>query len=126
MHGLGTEGRRPMGRNDHADVFAVRGHYFLGRHPVISAVGCDTGDCRVYLIQQRCNLRRVSDIVPSEGRSHDHSAVGIHSQVSLFPSASRFCAMLLLKLITGSEDFQPRAVDQQVDRPIRQNTAFED
>jgi hypothetical protein len=32
--------------------------------------------------------------------------------------------MLFLKPFTCSEDFQPRAVDQQVDRSIRQNTAL--
>ena len=63
------------------DVFVVRGHYFVGRHPVISAVGCDTGDCRVYPIQQRRHLRRIPHIVPSEGRGHDRSGVGIHGQV---------------------------------------------
>src|ERR1019366_5104901 len=32
--------------------------------------------------------------------------------------------MLFLNPLTGPEDFQTRAVDQQVDRSIRQNTAF--
>jgi hypothetical protein len=113
-----------MGRDNHSNIFAVSGYYFVGRHPIISAVGCNAGDCRLDLIQQRRHLRRISNIVPGQGRSHDHSGVGIHSQVQLFPSAIRLCAMLLLKPLTGSEDFQTRAVDQQVDRTIRYDTAL--
>ena len=47
----------------------------------ISAVSCDAGDCRVYLIQQRCHLRGIPNVVPGQGRGYDHSGVGIHSQV---------------------------------------------
>jgi hypothetical protein len=32
--------------------------------------------------------------------------------------------MLFLKPLTCAEDFQPRAVDQQVDRPIGEGTAL--
>jgi hypothetical protein len=46
-------------------------------------------------------LRRIPNIVPGQGRSHNHSSVGIHSQVQLSPSATSFCAMFFLKPLTG-------------------------
>ena len=126
VYGPGTRYRRYVGRDDHTNIFAVTGHNVVGRHPIISAVGCDAGDRRLYLIQQRCHLRRVSDLVPGQGRGHDHPEVGIHGQVQLSPRAPRSCAMLFLKPLAGSENFQIRAVDQQVDRPIWQDTALGD
>ena len=70
-----------MGRNNHIDLFFMTSHHIVGRHPIISAVGCNTGDCRIYLIKQRCHLRRVSNIVAGQRRGHDHSRVGVHGQV---------------------------------------------
>src|ERR1035437_7538122 len=51
--GLGTEYRCHMGRDNHTNVFSVTSHHIVGRHPIISTVSCDAGDCRLYLIQQR-------------------------------------------------------------------------
>ena len=46
-----------VGRDDHTVVFAGLGHNIVGRPPILSAVICDAGDRRFYLIQQRCRLR---------------------------------------------------------------------
>jgi len=79
--GIGTEDRCHMRRDNHSSIFAVTGHYRVGSHSIISTVGCDAGNCRVYLIQQRCHLRGIPNIIPGQGRSHDHSGVGIHDQM---------------------------------------------
>ncbi len=81
VSGLGTEYRCCMRRDNHANIFAVTRDYVVGRHPVICADGGHADDRRLDLIQQRRHLRRVSNIVPGQGRSHDHSGVGIHSKV---------------------------------------------
>jgi len=78
---LGAEHRCHVGRNNHIDIFAMASHHIVGRHPIISAVGGNTGDCRIYLTKQRCHLRRVSNIVAGQRRGQDHSGVGIHCQV---------------------------------------------
>ena len=93
------------------DVFAALGHNIVGRHPIISAIGSDAGDGRLDLIQQRCHLRGIPYVVPGQGRGHDHSGVGVHGQVQLFPSATRLFAMFFLKPLAGTEDFESRDVD---------------
>src|ERR1019366_220934 len=70
--GLGTEYRCHMGRDNHSNIFSVTSHHIVSRHPIISAVSCYARDSRLYLIQQRRHLRRVSDIVPGHSRGHDH------------------------------------------------------
>jgi hypothetical protein len=52
VFGLGTEYRRHMGRDNPSNIFSVTSHRIVWRDPNLSAVRCDAGDCRLYLIQQ--------------------------------------------------------------------------
>src|ERR1019366_4146443 len=43
--GLSTEYRCHTGRDNHSNIFSVTSHHVVGRHPIISAVSGNAGDC---------------------------------------------------------------------------------
>lgn len=124
MGGGGAQYRSDMGRDDHRDVARARGDSVVGRCAIIGAIGRDAANPGVDLVEQRSDLRRISDIVLGQGRCHDHPGLSIHGQMQFSPGTPRSHTVLFLQPFAGAKDFQPGAVDQQMDRSIGQTTAF--
>src|SRR5467141_2774723 len=84
--------------------------------PIIGAVAGKRRNRARNLLQQGTDLRAVIDILAGQLGGNDLSGVGVHPDMELSPGPPHLCGVLLDQPLTGTAEFEPGAVDPQVDR----------
>src|SRR5260370_40400581 len=86
---------------------------------IVAIIGAVTGKRRNRarnLLQQGTDLRAVIDILAGQHGGNNLSRVGVHPDMELSPGPTHLCGVLLDQPLTGTAQFEPGAVHQQVDR----------
>jgi hypothetical protein len=108
------------GWNDYQDILAAALHRLISWCAIIGAVCRHLRDIAWDQLTQWSHLRRVTYILLSQCRGYNHPAIGIHCQMQFAPSAPCPHSMLVLQLFASAVHFQSGAIDQQMQRPVRQ------
>src|SRR3954452_2010006 len=91
----------------------------LARSTIFARTTSRYGD--VYsLIEQRADLGRIVGVLVREGLRNYRAVVGINSQMEFAPFATRLRAVFRLQPLTRPVDLKAAAVDQQMQRAVRQ------
>src|SRR6516164_3361840 len=92
-------------------------HYGLvDRLAIICAIRDEAGDLAVDLLEQSGNFTYVVCIILGQSVRNDFTGVRVDRKMELAPR-SALAAVSLLVPLALSEQFQPRAVDNQMSRP---------
>src|ERR1700730_6741751 len=90
-----------------------------GEDGVVDLLGGPAADLTTVVqqdLEQGTDLRAVISILAGQLGGDDLSSVGVHADMELSPGPTRPCGVLLDEPLTGTAEFEPCAVHQQVYR----------
>ena len=88
-------------------------HGLVNRLAIICAIRDEAGDLAVDLLEQTGNFADVVCIILGQGVRNDFTGVRVDREMELAPRSATAAVSLLVPLAL-SEQFQPRAVDNQM------------